>query len=979
MLRQVKQEHIASIKMENDRIQSPESPPMVDDRRNASNEPINIPTERKGSKNYSYDGNSSTSSNYRRSQTNEYDERERNDYQSRSKSHNRHQRDRRSRTPERRHDYNRHNRSSRDYYGRDYKNERDSRDRDRDRDRDRGRERDRDRDRDYDSYRSRGNYKSEKYDENNRGRERSNSRYRNLFAPNERPERIVSAERQCGKSVFGRLGAKVEEANEKAMVPEQCKSQQLDAIDDDLLDEVEEGNEQRFGKVDEIKELAESYQMYQHVVEIKKLMDKESQDKMIEELLFKVAADEVSCTPHTTGAEKTVERQTSSEYGGGGDDVPLQRPSRSPATVPHSEERIALKYNPKPRKRFDSNDSSSPNTAPNAPSSTYTPTAAAASAVSASTSATVPQFDPRLRTNNRDPRSITNGPVLLPNSNNCHTFNPFTVTHLPPVVPTNHLPATGPPHHLPPIAPSHHMLPVGPPHHLPPIAPAHHMLPVGPPPHLRMPIVNPPANYFMSPIRQPMNNHFNETQMYPLHESNQFAMHSPPVGPPFHAEHPFYSNAQHRRFKQTYADHKRELEKKRECVSSTTNSSSAAVTTTSTAAPNTNPSENFLVTTTTTTSPPMTSPPAAISSTPATPKPASILKRRESTMKDANKDVNPKPSAVAPKTHFDNAFRGNNWEALKNSGDNRIKKGQFKIPKLQSKAAVKSSMAEKESNGASAKSGKGKTNTSDASKSERSSKDQVVSQRNGKRKPPPRRKSTTKDVPVPTSTSSPQPITEMQETSEQITSSNAPEKSQASDKDAPKAKSILAATSEPIDAATSTPQVIFGAILTTLLQPNNEEALKTIENLLDAEQFQHLTERLCEHKMASMNGDDTSVSSSTTPILTLTAEKCIDAMQQQPQPEPFDNENENETEDKSKPTKRAPKKNELQRLQENLENIFIRDDVLTATGTRLCTIAHRQKVATAKKVATSKAKGAIDSDTSSGKPKRQHYILFRRC
>lgn len=949
VLRAVKQEQIggAVVKMENDRIQSPESPTMMDDRKNASNEPITIPTERKGSKNYSYDG---SGGNHRRS----YEERS--DYHrsgsSSSRSH-RHHRDRRSRTPERRNDYgSRQNSGSRDrdHYSRDHKHERDSRvslDRDRDRNRDR----------DYDSYRARSSHKTEKFDDSKRSVDRSSSRgrYQNPFAVSDRSDRYPSAEPSNNKSVFGRLGAKIHERNDETAA---------DPLNDDVINELDDANDQRFGRVDDNKALLENYQKYKTILQLSKDLRKEEMQKAHNDMLNELVAMQAAGASPDDDATAPLSPDMSVEMSG--DDVPPHQETSSPAIVPPAQERVALKYNPKPRKRFDSNESSSPIAVQNTPSSTYTPTAAAET-----------QFDSiRLRTNNRDPRSVSNGPVPLPNNgnpfakqNNCNATP----------APSHHAAHAPPPHHQQ-HAPPHHQTHV--PSHHPPHVPVH--LPPGPhmphmphaamhpmhgPMHLPMlssnglPMRNHPPhppNFFVPPNRQPASNHFNEAPMFAApNESNQFGMHSPPVGPPFPADGQFYPNMAPRR--QTYADHKRqlELEKRREsanyrmeCVSSTTNLAASAPTDIAL-----NSNESILVTTTTqpTMSPTAASTPTAPAAPTTTqnPPPKSAPKRIEHTRKEEVAKSPAPPPTPPPKSILDNAFRANNWGAL-SSSDHHSKKAQFKIPKLNRSDSSHSKSAKKTSD---KKSDENSSTTvkSTAHKS-KSSKHSSASHQNGKIKPSMRRRksSSARETAVPTSSSSasssPLPVTEIDDTSETTT-----------------ADSVATPAPTPAEKTPLTKEDLGQAIedlLANLLTPSGDPLPSNVQSIIGAERIQQLKERLLGlNKTAATNGDDSAVSSSTAPV----AEKSTEALQ------PDQNA---AAESEPKPVRRPRRMNELEKLQENLDSTFIRNEVLAATGKRSCTLDQNQRSLAAKKPPTPtkpKAKivpkNANDSDASSGKQK----------
>lgn len=973
VLRAVKQEQTggAVVKMEHDRIQSPESPTMMDDRKNASNEPINIPTERKGSKNYSYDG---SSVNHRRS----YEERS--DYHrsssSSSRSH-RYHRDRRSRTPERRSDYgSRQNSGSRDrdHYSRDHKHERDSRvslDRDRDRDKDRNR------DRDYDSYRARSSHKTDKFDDSKRSVDRScsRSRYQNPFAVSDRSDRNPSAEQPNNKSVFGRLGAKIHERNDETAA---------DPLNDDVINELDEANDQRFGRVDDNKALLENYQKYKTILQLSKDLKKEEKQKAHNDMLNELAALQAANTSPDEDATAALSPDGHLSGEISGDDVPPHQGKSSPAIVPPAQERVALKYNPKPRKRFDSNESSSPIAVQNTPSSTYTPTAAAET-----------QFDSiRLRTNNRDPRSVSNGPVPLPNNgnpfakqNNCNATPapPHHPTHAPPHhqqhVPPHHqthVPSHHPPHvpvHMPPGPHMPHMShaamhPMHGPMHLPPMANmlSSNGVPMrNHPPH--------PPNFFIPPNRQPASNHFNEAPMFGApNESNQFGMHSPPVGPPFLADGQFYSNLAPRR--QTYADHKRqlELEKKREsgnyrveCVSSTTNSAASAP-----ADVALNSNESILVTTSTQS---MMSPTAA--STPTTPaapsttqnpppKTAPNSKRIEHAKKEeAAKSAAPPP----PKSILDNAFRANNWSALSpSSSDHHRKKAQFKIPKLNRSDSSHSKSDKKTSDK------KSDENTSAAVKSTahktKSSKHSNASHQDGKKKPSMRRRksSSARETAVPTSSSSasssPLPVTEIDDTSETTTADNVATPAPTAAEKTPLTKEDLGQAIEDL--------------LANLLKPSGDPLPSTVQSIIGAERIQQLKERLGLNKSVATNGDDSAVSSSTAPV----AEKSTDAPQ---------TDQNGAADSEPKPVRRPRKKqmNELEKLQENLDSTFIRNEVLAATGKRSCTLEQNQRSLAAKKPPTPtkpKAKiapkNANDSDASSGKQNendKNGFFTVRFC
>lgn len=968
VLRQVKQELTAGavVKMEYDRIQSPESPTMLDDHKNASNEPITIPTERKGSKNYSYDGSNGGSSNHRRS----YEERS--DYHrsgSSSRSH-RHHRDRRSRTPERRNDYSYRQKSSsrdRDHYSRDHKYERDSRV-----------SLDRDRNRDHDSYRARSNHKTDKHDDSKRSRERSSSRnrYRNPYALSDRSDRNPTTEQPINKSVFGRLGARVLERNDETAA---------DPINDDVINQLDETNDQRFGRVDDNKVLVKTCENFKLLQQLSKDLRKEEVQKKHNNMMNALMAMQAEAPDDADTATVSLDEQLSGTLSG--DDVPSQQEKSSQAIVPPAQERVALKYNPKPRKRFDSNESSSPNAVQNTPSSTYTPTAAAE-----------PQFDSiRLRTNNRDPRSVSNGPVVLPNNGNpfakqknCNVT--LAPSHQTPLGPPHHLPH-GPPHHHQ-HAPSHHP-PHAPPHHPPPGPHMSHMPhaamhPMHGPMHLP-PIGNmlsstgqpmrnhppPPPNFFMPPIRQPSSNHFNEGPCFgALNESNQFAMHSPPVGPPFPADGQFYPNMAPRR--QTYADHKRqlELEKRREstnyrgeCVSSTTNSASSApadVASTST--------ESILVTTSTQSmmSPTTTSTPSAPTAPTTTQNPPPKTAPNSKRSDPAKKEVTAK--SAAPKSILDNAFRANNWSALSPSSmDNRSKKAQFKIPKLN---RSDSSHSKTDKKTADRKSDENSSSASVKSTVQRTKlpKNSNASHQNEKVKPSLRRRksSSARETAVPTSSSSasssPLPVTEIDDTTSLSASGivdNPPSP-------APKPADNTPLTKEDLGQA-------IEDLLANLLKPSGDPLPSNVQSIIGAERIQQLKERLGWNKNVATNGDDSAVSSSTAPA----AEVFTDTPQVPPQAD------QNVADDgEPRPVRRVPRKkmNELEKLQENLDSTFIRNEVLAATGKRSCTLEQNQRSIAAKKPPTptkpkakTAPKNANDSDTSSGKRqesnKHEHEIL----
>lgn len=718
------------------------------------------------------------------------------------------------------------------------------------------------------------------------------------------------------KSVFGRLGAKIVDVRDDA-----------DPLNNDVINELDENTNQRFGK-NSNKALLDRVKMYKEIEHVKQelvaQLGQKKQNDLASKLLFET--DQVSPEEDVATA---IDREVSRELSG--DDVSLQRQTSSPATVPPAQERVALKYNPKPRKRFDSNDSSSPNQIPNvAPQDT--------------------QFDPRLRTNNRDPRSVSNGPVPLPgNSSNCNPFNPFVKHPSHTLSRPPHASPNAPPHttvHPPPNAPMH-----VPPHAV--LHPTHgpmHLAPVG---HMLssngLPMRNhqqhpsqphhppqPHPNFFMQPNRQMNNNHFNDAPMFVSpNESNQFAMHSPPVGTPFH-EGSFFPNIPPRRPKQTYADHKRELEKRRECVSSTSSSPSTPATATSTS------TESILVTTTTQpiTSPTTTSTPAAATTASSvaqnsTSKPAPIVKRREST----KRDMNSKSSAPSTtKSISDNAFRGNNWNALSApSGDNSSKKAAFKIPKLnRSDSSEPKSSSKSTGKESYPKTSNAKSSSTDKSKESKRSRTSLR-----RRIVSPPRKSSRRETAIATSSSSsasssPVPVTESDEFSKTATKSMD--------------------TCNVADKMAAAPDVakMLDEILTTLLKPN-EEIPSTIGSLVSAEKMQQL--KALVNKNAATNVDDSAVSSSTA----IAAEKPTKSQLEPPQPE-------NEPK-----LVRKPRRNELEKLQENLDSTFIRDEVMTATGKRACTLEQNQRTAVAKKQATPpkpKAKGAqknaIESDTSSG-------------
>lgn len=144
-------------------------------------------------------------------------------------------------------------------------------------------------------------------------------------------------------------------------------------------------------------------------------------------------------------------------------------------------------------------------------------------------------------------------------------------------------------------------------------------------------------------------------------------------------------------------------------------------------------------------------------------------------------------------------------------------------------------------------------------------------------------------------------------------------------------------------------------------------------NTLNDDSINKLKEKLGLKENVATNGDDTAVSSSTAPVI----EQSTESLQEMSQPDAA-------ADGELKPRRpRRKQMNELEKLQENLDSTFIRNEVLNATGRRACTLEQNQRSAAAKKPVTptkTKAKGAqknvIDSDTSSGKKEISEKSTF---
>lgn len=156
---------------------------------------------------------------------------------------------------------------------------------------------------------------------------------------------------------------------------------------------------------------------------------------------------------------------------------------------------------------------------------------------------------------------------------------------------------------------------------------------------------------------------------------------------------------------------------------------------------------------------------------------------------------------------------------------------------------------------------------------------------------------------------------------------------------------------------------VIEEIFKNLLTPSDNALPSVVESVMSAERLKQLKEQFGLHKKATTIGDDSAVSSSTASVAERPAQETT-------QPDASSIEND------PKPVRRPRKKqmNELEKLQENLDSTFIRDEVLTATGKRACTLEQNQRSVVLRKPLTptkTKAKGttkaAVDLDSSPGK------------
>lgn len=124
----------------------------------------------------------------------------------------------------------------------------------------------------------------------------------------------------------------------------------------------------------------------------------------------------------------------------------------------------------------------------------------------------------------------------------------------------------------------------------------------------------------------------------------------------------------------------------------------------------------------------------------------------------------------------------------------------------------------------------------------------------------------------------------------------------------------------------------FADFLTKLLEPNND-VLQRVEELIPSDTLSRL-KSFIEISQSNPNQDDSAVSSSTS--VNVATESNNDATEHPKEPEIIENENAKKSSQGKRSTK--PRSNELSRLNEDIRNMFICKDVLTATGKRVCTM-----------------------------------------
>lgn len=861
-----------------DTFQSPESPPSGDEKKNEI-EPINIPTERTGGKSYSYDTKCRKSDGYHHKRSN-YDERD-NDHHNR-RDHSQHYRnhsdyryrDRHSRSPERK--YNSNSRDSYKYSDRrdkDYeKRDREYENRHRERDSD-SRYKDRDH-RDYSKYDHK--IKTEKWEDDHYDRNaRNNSKSRNN--PSKPFNFQSSTQTQNRGAVFRRLGSKVPDHDRSAAFSTKNN------IEESFM-ALEMTNKERYGMDNENKELQKKFDK---IKELEKMEEEMKKAKMVDfekQLLAtcprKNKLETVSSSSmlglDLENATRIAEQQIATAMTNPPSLLSNQSNTNSAKNpkIPPLSERLAYKFNPKPRTRVESNDSvGSPNSisSPNGSISGYT--------------------DPRLR--NRDPRAISDNTAYHAPlaSSLTQTFNSFGQTHSPSIG------VSSPMHNLNSVSPTQ---------------------PFNQMPNLIPNQIHPNAipNSFIPPRSS-----FGEI---PPHRYNADAgMYNNLPPPPISFDNTFHQKSfdnieASRKAKPTYGEYRKSLAQQ-PSVSSTSNmSSTILVSTKESISLSETVAVMTTVTTVTTSSTTVVTAvtPSITSSTLATSLPKSSTKMaadaKNASKKETNKNL-VKTTANLKKNHFDRAFRNNDWEALPAKASDSWSKSQFKIPKLTK--SIESSQNKSKANDA--------QNVESTNKSAHQSSEPVTSKH--------KERISLIDKNIVTSNST-QPVRRASLNTQQRKASNTSlndmseerlcesETTAQNDIEQPQSTTDI----ESAEPATTSDIKRLQETLLKLQQPNNEGILSIFEQVLDPDKFAKLKSVFNDE---GNTNDDEAVTSSTPAPSTIKRTGKSDS-------ESRSNSTIPDTVSKKVPKRRL---NELDRLREDISTMFISKGVLTATGKRICT------------------------------------------